>query len=719
MWFTLSGYDANPDYVRGLGEAGIRVFFVCHQLPWYDPSGNEKLEREVQTILDRVPDAWIILRTGLYPPDTWFEANPSELIQFEDGTPVDTWFGKGTRIQCLCSRKWRADQVRELGTFIDWLETRPFARRTIGFFLNAGGTGEWYIPTQLVHGDRTLDHSPAFREQWSGALREWYGSEAALRAAWRRPDATFESPPIPGADDFAFLEVERALFAGYHGTDELPPAPARGAAIGSFCNPDSHRHVADYLRAVNEGTADSIVTFARAVKERTGGAQVVGAFGGGLGYVMGGISTGTARILDSGVVDFLGSPPDYTNRQPGGDAALHNIQDSYRLRNTIYIVEEDTRTVATAPCHDWGVNTLGESIEVMKRDFGRNLAEDLYAWWFDMGGAGRRWYNFPKILDLMKRQQEVMQACYTGARYQTPEIAFIYDMESSHYLGNWSMTDLCARLRGWELHRIGAPVACHYLDDLLREDMPDYKLCVFVNAFALDDRRRQGAARYLARSPRTALWLYAPGVINPAREPRLSADHIEDLTGLRACLSDAPALPYCRLTPEGARRLPDVRPDRDYGWFVDRQSFGTCEAWTHPQGLAQFTLLCPYVTGDDPSAEVLMRFNADGRPALVMRERPEGRTLAAYFKAVHAGIIRSAARLAGCHIYGDSDDVLYVGNRFVTLHAGASGAKLIQLPAPSDPFEIYERRGYGQGVRELRFELRKGETRTFHLGGPV
>ena len=35
------------------------------------------------------------------------------------------------------------------------------------------------------------------------------------------------------------------------------------------------------------------------------------------------------------------------------------------------------------------------------------------------------------------------------------------------------------------------------------------------------------------------------------------------------------------------------------------------------------------------------------------------------------------------------------------------------------PYEIYEQKSYGRGTREIRLQLRMGETRKFHLGGPV
>ena len=37
-------------------------------------------------------------------------------------------------------------------------------------------------------------------------------------------------------------------------------------------------------------------------------------------------------------------------------------------------------------------------------------------------------------------------------------------------------------------------------------------------------------------------------------------------------------------------------------------------------------------------------------------------------------------RSAGCHIYTDSDDVLYAGKNFICIHASPDGEKKIKLP---------------------------------------
>ena len=102
-----------------------------------------------------------------------------------------------------------------------------------------------------------------------------------------------------------------------------------------------------------------------------------------------------------------------------------------------------------------------------------------------------------------------------------------------------------------------------------------------------------------------------------------------------------------------------------------------------------------------------------------MKQGPGGTCFLAYLKALRAEIVRAVARQAGCHVYSDSDDILYAGNRFVTLHASTSGDKTIHLERDCDPYEVYERRQYGSATRKICVRMRKGDTKTFHLDGAL
>jgi hypothetical protein len=219
------------------------------------------------------------------------------------------------------------------------------------------------------------------------------------------------------------------------------------------------------------------------------------------------------------------------------------------------------------------------------------------------------------------------------------------------------------------------------------------------------------------RGGKTALWVYGAGVINPGRAKRFSTEHITGLTGIRAGMVKGPVPPACRLTTEAGAAFEGLNTDREYGRF-DRQMAGTV-ANIQPPGMAWSTLLYPCFYADDPEANVIARFTENGLPALAMRDFGTWRSIHAYFKAVRSDILRAAARSAGCHIYAESDDILYAGRHFVTLHASESGRKTIRFPGPCDPFEIYERASYGTGVTSIDMYLDTGDTKTFYLHGEI
>ena len=525
---------------------------------------------------------------------------------------------------------------------------------------------------------------------------------------------------IPDLDDRFFSRVDDDILQAYL-KDSKIIAPEKSSHIGSFLNPDTHRFVADFYKAWNWGTADSVIDFARTVKERTGNSKVVGAFYGSYGcthFQNTGTVSGVLRILDSGYIDFLAAPGNYENRLPGGVTAQREMQDSFRLRNRIFLVEEDTRTHLSSELNRnfTGTHTLEDSLTNMKRDFGRDLSEDLQAWWYDHSGEGG-WYDHPELLALIKRQQEVAKKAYGWDRNISAEIALLYDQDSTWYTSHRTMADLCHMMRNLEIHRIGAPVTYHFHDDLTLSNMPDYKLYVFLNDFVFSDTDREVIEQKVKTGGKTALWVYAPGIINPDGNPRFSLDNIHELTGMKVGMEKGPVWPACRLVSGNENIMKGVSAEKEYGYF-DREMFGTV-ANIQPPGPAWSTLLYPCIYGDDPDAEVLAKFTANNRPALIARDFGSWRSVHACFKAVRSDIIRAIARYAGCHVYSETDDVLYANRHFVTLHASGSGEKVIKLSEPANPFEIYEKKHYGNNTREIRFNLRKGETKTFCLHGIV
>jgi len=713
--------------MKELGKSGIQVYFVSCSLNWCKAGSFDVLRQQADFILDNVPEAYLILRISLDPPAQWLKEHPEEAVMWNNGEPLKPQASSVAKeyasigmYYSLASARWRQDGGRAILEFIDQVERADFGRRVIGFLLTAGGTGEWYYPAGVspIRDELYTGNSPAFKSDFTRILKETYGTLDRLRTSWNDPQATFKNPRIPDLDDRVFAAIDGRYFSSevneilmfYLDDPDKHITPLKNTSnIGSFLNPDTHQFVADYYRAWNYATADSIIHFGRVIKERTQNSKIVGAF---TGYP----EAGVLRMLDSGYVDFLASPGNYDNREPGGVTALRGMQDSFRIRNRIFMVEDDTRTHLSDESYKYftGTHTLGDSLTVMKRDFARNLSEDLQAWWFDMGQGG--WYDDPKILALIKRQQELAQKAYEFDRSATPEIALIYDVDSTWYTSGRTTSDFCYMLRNFEVHRIGAPVAYHFHDDFNLDNMPEYKLYVFLNTFVLSDKDREAIDTTVKKNSRTVLWLYSPGIINPDRSPRFSIDHVTELTDIKVASRDITARPLCRVVDDGGGILAGVPTDKDYGYF-DRQKTGRNAV--QPDGPARCTFLNPFIYGDDPEVTVMARFAGNDMPAIVAREFGSWRSVYAFFKAVHSDIIRAVASYAGCHIYSESDDILYANQHFVTLHASTSGGKTIKLPKVSNPFEVYEHRFYGNNTRQIQFTSEKGETKTFYLHGEI
>jgi hypothetical protein len=725
---AMTTQTEDPVYLAALGKAGVRLFYEICATPWLDPGSVQALSRRLEVLVRSAPRALVILRVSLHPPMSWIREHPEELVTYEDGSRVAAnphdflWPGydKGVpNVYSLHSARWREDAGKAVAELIRVLDATPYADHIIGFFLAAGGTSEWYTMAGTMNRERGIvsDYSAAFRLEFGRLLKEKYGTEAALRSAWGDRRASFADPAIPDYASRRVSTIDEDLLK-IEADSYLPPdATADSATVGSFLDADRHQRTADFYEAWHRGTADSIVHFARILKEVTENRRVVGAFYGSYGcthFFESGTVSGVLRILDSGVVDFLAAPGLYENRLPRGYTAQREMQDSFLLRKRIFVVEEDTRTYRASQINrDFtGTHTLRDTVDVMKRDFGRNVCEELHAWWFDMAPKGG-WYDDPAILDLMRRQQELAAFSYGGERTKANEIALIYDEESTRYVSNLSSVDVCHWFRQMEVHRIGAPVDYYFHNDLAHPGMPDYRLYIFVNVYHLDDQERAELDHKVKRKGATALWLYAPGFINPDRKPRLSAEHVAELVGMRMGMEASPWIG--RFTVERAAHpiLAHSDPDRIYGFF-DRPVLSFLWNGSTPPNTRLYPLFYP----DDTAAVTLGRFQAIDRPALAMREFPEWRSVYCGAKVIRSDLISSIARYAGCHIYCSSDECLYANRRFVVIHAKDTGRKELRFPRACSPFEVYEKRSYGSGIREVALEMRAGETLMFHLDGP-
>ncbi len=729
---------SDPEYLKDLRASGMRIFFVFANTDWLRPgnngemSGFEQFDMEAKRLLEAVPDAYIMVRIGMHPPVDWVESHPGDVVTFNDGStkPIHLWSEIHTDDYpghyVIGSENWRTDATAALNDFCDKVDKTEYADKIIGYFFAAGGTSEWYYLHRLFDTEKNIygDCSPAFKKEYTEYLKNKYGTEEALRKAWKDPEATFDNPKIPDLKDRRFVEIEDQLADLIHEScsmelkDQRTTMSKEKPNIGIMLNTDDYQYVQDFYLAWSNASAKSVVAFARAIKERYNNGMLTGSFFGSLGcteYFDQATATGTLQVLDSGVVDFLAAPGTYDNREPGGHCAQREMQDSFLLRNMMFLVEDDTRThlepILTRDCYE--MYTPRDSVVCLKRDFGRDLCERTFAWWFDQFDPNGR-YKHEAIYDVFKIQQKVSDITNKIGKGKSNEVAFIYNIESINSISRGYDKLVLDNFRATEMGRLGASVDYYFDVDLDNELMPDYKVYFMVNTIYLTDKARERIKKKAAKNGAMVIWIYSAGFMNPDAETVCSVEHMEDLIGMKLGMDDDIYFPKFWVEEPVPEAIKYAEPDRIYG-FIDRPLHSISNEYNIPT-----PYVYPRYYVDDSEATVLGRYCEDEKPALAMKKHKEGYTsVYCATPILRSELIISLMEYAGCHIYNYDDAALYSSNDFVVVHAKERKKHTIYFKQPCNPYEIYEGKYYGKNVTKVEVDMRKGDTLTFCINEDI
>lgn len=710
LCFNSKEHKIDVEYFKNLGESGIKIFYVmCNNLS-ADKNGVKDFAAEAEAILKAVPDGYIIMRVSLLPSEEWLKENPSQIVQYSDGRKIHTRLTaeslaiEADGMPSLCSRKWREYMGKALIETVDEVKKLSFADRIVGCFLCAGGTSEWYYinPIEDFSTGAYADLSEAFKEEYKGFLDKKYGEGKA-------------EPVVPdAASRFYTSEVDRLVASPgrVYAGQSAPLTPSNGTNFGAFLDIDNYPRTFDFYRAWHEGTANSIIYFAKLLKEHYG-EFLVGAFYGSMGgseIVWASNGAGVIKVLESGYVDFLADPGVYENRQPGGFTGQRVAWDSFNIHNAMFVVEDDVRTHAENRYFGEMVEmfTLDDTLNVLKRDFGRDICDDLQGWWFDQHVGGGR-YKFPEVYELFARQQKIGELAYSLDRRKNNEIAFIYDEESVHTVSRQTTDECVQDIRNYEIANIGAPVDCYYHNDMANDSMPDYKLYVFTNCFYLSDSEREAIKKKLAKNNATALFLYGNGIINPDKEKMLDVKNVSELTGIEcACLNENHS-PMFRINEKTHKITERFDSRKIFGAFLKERKASV--------GFIQLakprSYLYPVIYPNDSTAESIASFAQTGLPAVSVKKLDGFTSVYCGTKYISADFIREVARFAGCHIYEEDGNVLYANRNFITVHAAKSGEITVKLKEKGSAYELYENKYYAENANEFTFAAKSGDTKMF------
>ncbi len=712
-WMDPKNLTEHQPYARKYAEAGIHIYSIdTLNVEWCGPKpGNPSpydfsiVAPRMQAYIDVDPQALFLLRMGFdtrWSPDNWWnKAYPEEVEVLSDGT---RWG------QSFASTLWR-EQVNDLlRAYIDYLKAVGMYDRVLAFQVGAGSSGEW-IKDMSCMLTQTMDYSAPMRRHFRSWLKERYkGDDAALQAAWADASVTFDSAEVPS-------EAEQNHTTTGH----------------SFRDPRKEQKTIDYYECFAELCADDLIDFCHTIREATQGEKLTGGFFGyvmelawnmdffsGQGNIEGAeVSTiqrsghlGLHRLIHSPDIDFLVSPYGYAFRGLGGDGLPMQPSESLRLHGKIYFMEEDT--LMHNNFDPGGRNqSLENSIAVYQRNFAQAITHAHGVTWFEVAGLHEADRLVGERNRWMKRFQELGTWALQLDRTPSSEVAVFLDDESYDYESIQNNLDLPLiwRQRVVSLNRFGAPHDIYLLDDLLEDDLPPYKLYIFLNPFHLNNRRRETLKHITRQHGRTSLWLYAPGYLNsdatknqPEGQP-LHIDHMTDLTGFTFMQGNSPWGPLLHVTNFNHPITQGLPQD----WF-----WGS----TNPIG-PMFHLEDPQATTLGEVVYSLGRCKPGFGVKTFNAGKPETSWNSVYLASpdIPAPVLRGVARFAGVHLYNEDGDVLYATPDLLSVHSVSGGKRIFRLPKRVEiVYDLFNQRELAHHTDQFMVELPQASTALYFTG---
>jgi hypothetical protein len=379
------------------------------------------------------------------------------------------------------------------------------------------------------------------------------------------------------------------------------------------------------------------------------------------------------------------SPPLYTERQAGAVSGFMSATDSVHAHGKIWLSEADYRTHLSDPTAGYGrTETLEETLGVLWREFAHVLTKRAGVSWMDMNGG---WLSGPDIPKELGKMLSLMGDALAHRRPWHSEVAVFIDPHSFYYVRPGPVGMYLTLYPIVNLLRAGAPFDVYVFSDLWQTRIPQYKLYVFLNAYALDTQARAEITKHTRRGGVSALWHWAAGYVWPDRASLASDEDMADLLGLRVVRVDEEMnvrLAPADQAPSYASRIASLtdamNPTVPLGpLFIPQEGHvlatlsvvSSVAPNTPASGAAQR----PEVQGGSSSL-------ADGAPALVRQRVGDAQLFYAVLPVLPSAVLRQIYADVGVHVYLDADDCFYADSQWVGVHASRDGPRTLDFPFP-------------------------------------
>ena len=179
--------------VETAGRHGVNLVSLTIGMPW--PRDGEpadwaaSADRWIEMALKANPKALLIPRIPVtYPPDSWFQEHTDQRMVYDDGT-------RG--LPSVHSEVWRRDATRHLKALVEHLEAN-YGDHILAYHPSGQHTGEWFYD-RMWEG-RTASFEPPAHTGFLRYLKAKYGTDDALRRAWRDDTVSLASASTPSLE---------------------------------------------------------------------------------------------------------------------------------------------------------------------------------------------------------------------------------------------------------------------------------------------------------------------------------------------------------------------------------------------------------------------------------------------------------------------------------------------------------------------------------------
>lgn len=617
-----------------------------------------QLARDAATV---APEIQLVPRISFVTPDNWQSEYPDAFYRYLNGEIADP---------SVSDDAYWDEAERTLEAVVEGIRASDQSNRFMGIHFDQH---EWFLDEEDGY-----DISPASAAKFCRWLRLRYRNDiVSLRAAWFDGSAEFESITIP--------DYREGL-----GGEEFVRTDRRA------------RRWVDYHLFVSDEIVERITKMCYAAKLASHGDFLVGV---SYGYTFewshpfsGHLSLG--KLLRCNELDYAAGPSSYRDREPGGTAAFPFPVDSFAINGKLYMAEEDFRTpISGREDRNLMRNPLMKTPQALEsahwRGVGGALAHEGGVIWMDSNGAG--WLNSPGIWERGKEVRELLTRRLAAGK-PTPDVAFFVDERSLAYLTDPRAFEILVQQVREALLRSGLSVGFFLLSDLAhRENFPECKLHVFVNAWDIRPEVRSAIKQRLQRNNKTLFWLYTAGLFEAGRD---SLERVREVTGI--------ALRPQPFNCKSGTTLLNTREE--------------LSSQLEQSELSRGGELEPSYFAIPEDSIVLGEYTETGLPSFVSARVTEGSADERWTSIflgepmVTPGLFRAMAHQNGAHVWAFDNDLVHANQPFVTIHCQGTGPRTLMLPDTWAAYHVDMQEYIPVENAGIKFKAVDGSTHTFLVG---